>query len=79
MKKLFTKKMVVNNIWSIVKMGQLQIIIIDLLFNFKLFNLFLVKLLNIMSIDKNRIMHTFYKKIQKMNNIHLQIFFGGSI
>ena len=53
--------------------------IFDIFFNFKNFHVFLVKVLNIISNDKNRNMHIIYKKIPKLNYIHLKLFFGGLV
>ena len=45
------------------KLGQLEsFYIFDLFMNFSIFHVFLVKILNITSIDKNRNTHIFYKK-----------------
>ena len=61
--EIIFKRMVIDNFWSKTKVRQLQIFFMfDLLFNFKNFHVFLVKVLNIISADQNRNMHIFYEK-----------------
>ena len=58
------------------KLGLLEFYFWEFFFNFNFFHVFLVKVLNIISIGKNRNMHIFYKKKFQSG---IKTFFGGLV
>ena len=75
------KKTVINLFFGQNEIGAARkFFISNFFFNFNYFHVFLVKVLNKISANQNKIIHIFYKeKFLKLNYIHLKLFFGGLV